>query len=116
MRKNRVLSKKISERLGIPAGKRTKINFEIPCWISNNKEFLARYLRGLFEAEGSFCVHKPTYTYKFLFSNRNESLLNNVFNGLVNLGLHPRRSNHQIQISRKEEVYKCKSLLHFREY
>ncbi len=93
-----------------------KINIGIPYWIINNKSYLKRYLRGLYEAEGSFCVHKPTYTYKFLFANRNESLLQSVYRGLKILGFHPHKSKYQIQISKKEEVFKIKDLIKFRQY
>ncbi len=111
-----IYQKKISERLQIPSGDRGKLKIEIPDWIKGNKPYLKRYLRGLYEAEGSFCVHKPTYTYKFLFSNRNDSLLNNVFESLRFLGFHPHRSTNQIQISRKEEVYRVKDFIRFRQY
>jgi hypothetical protein len=114
--KIRIYQKNISKRLNIPAGARGKIDFSIPSWILNNKEFLISYLRGLYEAEGSFCIHKPTYTYKFLFSNKNESLLNNVFRGMKILGFHPHRSGYQVQISKKKEVYNAKKLLRFRSY
>jgi len=77
-----IYQKHISKRLDIPVGSKKKINIGIPYWIINNKSYLKRYLRGLYEAEGSFCVHKPTYTYKFLFGNRNGSLLRNVYRGL----------------------------------
>jgi DNA-binding transcriptional regulator WhiA len=112
----RIYQKYISKRLGIPTGNRSKIEISIPKWILQNKGFLKRYLRGLYEAEGSFCVHKPTYTYKFLFSNRNESLLENVYRALKILGFYPHKSQYKIQISRKEEVYKIKNLIKFRKY
>ena len=112
----RIYQKYLSLRLGIPCGARGKLTIEIPDWIKSNKEYLKRYLRGLYEAEGSFCVHKPTYTYKFSFSNRNDSLLNNVFKGLCILGFHPHRSKYQIQISKKVEAYRAKELLNFRNY
>lgn len=112
----RVYQKEISKRLDIPTGDRKDVNFTIPIWISKNKEYLGRYLRGLYEAEGSFCVHKPTCTYKFLFSNKNKSLLKNVYMGLKNLGFHPHKSRYQIQISRKKEVYEVKDLIKFRQY
>lgn len=106
----------ISKRLGIPLGNRGKSNIKIPGWIWKNNDFLIRYLRGLYEAEGSFCVHKPTSTYKMLFSNRNPSLLENVFRGVEKLGFHPHQSGHQVQLSRKEEVYRFKELIQFRVY
>ena len=112
----RIYQKNISKRLCIPIGNRKDINFKTPRWILENKECLKRYLRGLYEAEGSFCVHKPTYTYKFLFGNTNKSLLNNVYQALKTLGFHPHKSKYQIQISRKEEVYKIKDLIKFRRY
>lgn len=112
----RVYQKNISKRLGIPTGDRGKSVIHIPSWIVGNKNFLKRYLRGLYEAEGSFCVHKPTCTYKFLFGNRNESLLDNVFRGLKILGFHPHRSKYAIQVSRRKEVYRVKDLLKFRQY
>lgn len=114
--KIRIYQKFISTRLGIPTGARGKLKIEIPHWILKNEENLISYLRGLYEAEGSFCVHLPTYTYKFLFANRNESLLDNVYDGLKILGFHPHRSKDQIQISRKEEVYRAKELIKFRQY
>jgi len=84
--------------------------------VLKNRNFLIKYLRGLYEAEGSFCVHKPTSTYKFLFSNKNKSLLKNVYQSLRFLGFHPHESKDKIQISRKKEVYKIKDLIKFRQY
>lgn len=112
----RIYQKNISKRLNIPIGSRKNQNIKIPQWISRNKRYLKRYIRGLYEAEGCFCIHKPTYTYKFMFSNRNRSLLENVYYSLKILGFHPHRSKYIIQISRKEEVYKAKNLLKFRQY
>jgi len=112
----RIYQKNISKRLGIATGNRGKSVIHIPNWIIKNKNFLKRYLRGLYEAEGSFCVHKPTCTYKFLFSNRNQSLLDNVYRALKILGFHPHVSQYKVQVSRREEVYKIKNLLKFRQY
>lgn len=111
-----IYQKNISKRFSIPAGARKHKNIKIPFWILKNGTYLKRYLRGLYEAEGSFCVHKPTSTYKLLFSNRNKSLLINVYKALKILGFHPHKSGHQIQISRKKEVYKAKDAINFRKY
>lgn len=111
-----IYEKNISKRLDIPSGARGKVNFSIPDWIINNRNYLKRYLRGLYEAEGSFCVHKPTYTYKFFFSNKNESLLDNVYYGMGILGFHLNKYKYKIQISRREEVYRAINLLRFRKY
>jgi len=111
-----IYEKLISKRIGIQTGNRKGLNFRTPKWISRNKNYLKGYLRGLYEAEGSFCTHKPTGTYKFLFKNTNNSLLNIVYDGMKTLGFHPHRSKHQIQISKKEEVYAAQKMLKFRRY
>ena len=111
-----IYEKFISKRLGIPLGKRAEIDFKIPKWILQNNQFLISFLRGLYEAEGSFCVHLPTSTYKMFFSNKNDSLLNNVYQGIKILGFNPHRSKYKIQLSKKEEVYTFKNLINFRNY
>ena len=106
----------ISERIGVPSGARKYLKIDVPKWILKNEEYIVRYLRGLYEAEGSFCVHKPTYTHKLFFSNRNRSMLNNVYNLMKILGFYPHRSINQIQVSKKEEVYRAMKVLRFRDY
>ncbi|MEI7688614.1 MAG: LAGLIDADG family homing endonuclease [Candidatus Nomurabacteria bacterium] len=108
--------KNISERIQIPTGARKNIVIIVPDWILRDKKYIVRYLRGLYEAEGSFNVHSSTYTYKFSFSNSNESMLNNVFDLMKVIGFNPHKSKNQIQISRKEEVYKAMKILKFRDY
>jgi intein/homing endonuclease len=112
----RIYENHISKRLGVPVGNRRHIVVRVPRWILQSRAYLIRYLRGLYEAEGSFCLHKPTGTYKFLFKNKNESLLRIVLRCIKLLGFHPHRSQYQIQISRKKEVYMIKELLQFRNY
>lgn len=112
----RIYQKHISDRLGIPFSPRANLKIQVPSWILGNKRFIVRYLRGLYEAEGSFCVHKPTYTYKALFSNSNKSMLKNVYMLVSILGFHPHQGQHQIQISRKDEVYDFLELIQFRKY
>lgn len=114
----RIYQKNISRRVGIPFSPRKNKKISIPRWILNSRDFILRYLRGLYEAEGSFCVHLPTSTYKLLFSNRNESMLTNVFYLMQILGFHPHwtRSNFMIQISKKDEVLGAVKLLKFRLY
>lgn len=112
----RIYQKFISRRLGIVSGSKTKVNFRIPRWIAKNEDYVLRYLRGLYEAEGSFSVHKPTYTYKLMFSNKNMSLLDIVYRLLKKLGFHPHWGTNQIQLSRKLEIEKFISLIKFRRY
>ena len=114
----RIYQKHISERIGVPFSPRKNKAIKVPKWVLENKEYIVRYLRGLYEAEGSYCVHAQTSTYKLFFSNKNESMMKNVFMLMKSLGFHPHRSqsNHSIQISRKTEVEKALGLLQFRIY
>lgn len=112
----RLYEKELSSRLGIPFGARTKYEIALPEWIAANATFLRAYLRGLYEAEGSFSVHEKTYTYKFLFNNKNDSLHNIVYTALVAFGYHPHYSAYKTQISRREEAYKLMEFLRFRDY
>lgn len=111
-----IYEKNISKRLGIPTGAKKDIDTKVPSWILNKKNYIVRYLRGLYEAEGCSCVHLPTYTHKFLFSNKNNSMLKNVYNLMRKLGFHPHVSKYQIQISRKDEVCEAIEVIGFRKY
>ncbi len=74
------------------------------------------WLKGLFEAEGSLCIHKPICTYNFAFSNRNPSLLRHVEKCLLALGFHPEVRWNAIRLRRTEKVEKFRKLITFREY
>lgn len=108
--------KEISKRLGVPSGDRGRVKIVLPPWILRKKAMLVSCLKGLYEAEGGFHIHKPTSTYKLIFYNRNDSLLKIVENGLRTFGLHPHVSKYRVQVSRQAEVYSLKELLSFREY
>ncbi len=114
--KIRIYQKNLSKRLGIPTGSRIKKKIIVPRWISRSREHSICFLRGLYEAEGSFCVHEPTSTYKMFFSNRNDSLLRIVYRMVTSLGFQANISSYKIQISRKAEVYEFKDLIRFRIY
>lgn len=108
--------KNISKRLGIPAGNRRYAIFKTPTWIFKNKMHLLNFIRGLFEAEGSLSIHLPTCTYNFQFSNKNESLLNEVQKSLIKLGFHPERRINSVRLRKKLEVGMFKKLISFRKY
>jgi intein-encoded DNA endonuclease-like protein len=112
----RIYQKHISEGLGISTGARGNLTIEIPEWIENNKKFLISYLKGLFEAEGSFCIHLPTCTYNFAFANRNKSLLSIVEKSLSKLGFTPRRRPFNIALRKREEALAFEKLISFRKY
>lgn len=106
----------ISARLGIPTGNKGNLHYILPSWIENDETLLIRFLRGLYEAEGSLSVHLPTCTYNFAFSNYNPFLLAIVENALRRLEFHPEVRNNAIRVRRKAEVERLKCLIKFREY
>lgn len=108
--------KKISKRLNIPCGNKKKINWQMPKWIQNNKNYLIRLLKGLFEAEGSLSIHIPTCTYNFQFRNNNKSLLTIMENGLKLLGYHPEIRINSVRLRKKQEVENFRKLINFRLY
>jgi hypothetical protein len=111
-----IYQKLISKRLAIPSGNRSNHSFVLPDWIEENNEYRIRFLRGLYEAEGSLCFHPKTYTHKFIFTNMSLALLDVVFRLVSDLGFHPHRTKRDIQVSRKAEVQKLADLLQFRHY
>src|SRR3989344_3385770 len=108
--------KHISKRIGMPTGPRKNLEIEIPAWILKNRSNIKRYLRGLYEAEGSYSVHLPTSTHKLNFANTNQSMLKNVIKLLTVLGFSPHADSKRVQLSRKAEVERAMSLLEFRKY
>jgi DNA-binding transcriptional regulator WhiA len=112
----RIYQKNIASRLNIPYSPRKLLQIAIPRWVLKNNEFVVRYLRGLYEAEGCYCIHKPTSTYKVFFSNANISMLNNVFRLVKRLEFHPHKDALRVQISRKKEVFEFLDLIQFRKY
>jgi len=112
----RIYEKYISKRIGVPVSPRLNKKIIIPKWILNKRNYMIRYLRGLYEAEGSHSIHLPTYTYKFHFSNNNKSMLKNVYNLVSKIGFHPHKSKNAIQVSRKSEILDLIKLIHFRKY
>lgn len=108
--------KGIAKRLGIPTGGRSYYRFVLPRWIARNRKYTLRFLRGLYEAEGSLSHHAATYTHKFTFSNTNPHLLALVAGLVRKLGFTVSVSKLQAQVSRKDEVQKLANLVHFRDY
>jgi len=111
-----VYEKFISKRLGVPTGNRKESSIGIPRWVWRNKIFLIGCLRGLYEAEGCFVTHKPSYTFKAAFSNRNPKLLKDVYEALQILKFSPLYEKYRIMISRKKEFFAMQNLINFRNY
>lgn len=108
--------KNIATRLNVPSGARAKYEFQLPVWIERNKNNKIRFLRGLYEAEGTLCHSLATYTHKFIFTNMNEHLINLVARLVRGLGFTVSVSANKVQVSRKDEVQKLSNLIQFRHY
>src|SRR3989338_8362501 len=111
-----IYERDISRRLGIPDGSRKNLNYILPKWIARNKSFTIRFLRGLYEAEGSLCYHPSTSTHKLFFANKNQNLLKLVATLVEGLGFTQNTYINKVQVSRKAEVQELKNLIQFRSY
>ncbi|TSC64519.1 MAG: hypothetical protein G01um101491_261 [Parcubacteria group bacterium Gr01-1014_91] len=111
-----IYERNISKRLGIPHGSRKDLNYILPKWIVRSRPFTIRFLRGLYEAEGSLCYHPPTSTHKLFFANKNQHLLKLVATLVEGLGFTQNTYINKVQVSRKAEVQELKNLIQFRSY
>lgn len=111
-----IYQKSLGKRLGVPLGARKLLPIKLPRWIWNNQRFLISCLKGLFEAEGSFSIHKRTCTYNLSFSNLNVSLLDEVERALVQLGFHPERRTNAVRLRKRHEALSFADLIAFRKY
>ncbi|KKU03381.1 MAG: hypothetical protein UX99_C0010G0002 [Candidatus Amesbacteria bacterium GW2011_GWB1_47_26] len=111
-----IYQKMISRRLGVPSGNRRWSKKGIPPWAKRKKALLLACLRGLYEAEGSLCIHLPTSTYNFAFHNSNPKLLEDVKDSLLQLGLHPEIRLVAIRLRKQKEVEYFRKLIQFRDY
>src|SRR3989344_188464 len=111
-----VYEKNIAKRLDIPTGSRAKYDYCLPGWIESNKSYTIRFLRGLYEAEGSISHSPATYTHKFIFSNTNPRLRELVARLVRELGFTVSNSANKVQVSRQADVQKLSDLIEFRHY
>jgi intein/homing endonuclease len=111
---------KFFEKLGIPPGSKYKI--EIPIKIRKNQKIQHQFLRGLFDTDGCIYFDRnrsakhpinnvPTIQLALI----SEKLIKQVYEILINFGLHPRlkkpyqgkgdrRKVHTILIYRREDI------------
>jgi len=124
-----IFNKKVTDffmSLGVASGK--KINATIPSWILDEKEYLHRFLRGLFDTDGclyfqknySCKVPKPTWPIIQLGLISKE-LIYEVFDILQWLGLHPQLKKPFIGKKGKHlayviKIYRNDDLAYFMKY
>ena len=107
---------KISKRLGLPCGNKIKNNVGVPHWILLNKDYMRRCLKGLFETDGCFHEDIKNYTRCMEFKNNCARLRKDAYNILLKLGFNPQLGTNYVRLARRNEVYRFKELIDFRNY
>lgn len=103
------------EENGFKAGDKIKNQVGIPIWIKENPKFLAVCLRGLYDTDGCFYRLTNQNSYQVHFKNHDMTLLNDVHESLINLGIKPSKiiCNQSIVVTKKEEIAKFYKLIGF---
>lgn len=107
---------KISERLNLPCGDKIRNNVGIPSWILSDKRYILKCLKGLFETDGCFHEDEDNYTRIIEFKNNCKRLRKDVYNSLVILGFNPQFGSNYIRLAKRNETYKFKTVIDFRNY
>jgi hypothetical protein len=106
----------ICERLNLPFGNKIKNNVQIPSCLHKDRKFIIRCLKGLFETDGCFQEDRFNYAQYIEFKNNCKRLRKDVYNALLRLGFNPQFGQNYIRLARRNEVYRLKDLVDFRNY
>lgn len=106
----------ISKRLGLPCGNKIRNDVGIPRWVFMKKNYILKCLKGLFETDGCFHEDKANYTRSIEFKNNCKRLRKDVYNSLLSFGFRPQFGQNYIRLAKKNEVYKFKEAIDFRNY
>jgi intein/homing endonuclease len=103
------------EKNEFSSGDKIKNQVEIPEWIRENPKYLSACLRGLFDTDGCFYRLTNQNSFQVGFTNHNLKLLNNVRDGLMDLGINVSKimDNRKIVITKKFEIAKFYKLVGF---
>lgn len=103
------------EENGFKPGNKIINQSTIPSWIKENDKFLAMCLRGLYDTDGSFYRLTNQNSYQIQFTNHNITLLKDLRDGLIKLGIAPSKliNNEDIVITKKSEIEKFYKLIGF---
>tara|TARA_Y100000310_G_scaffold286345_1_gene310432 strand:- start:314 stop:1207 length:894 start_codon:yes stop_codon:yes gene_type:complete len=103
------------ERKEFPPGNKIKNKLGIPGWIKEDQNYLRKCLRGLYDTDGSIYKLTNQNSYQVTFRNYNSVLMNDVRNGLLNLGINCSKvSGKSLYITRKSEIAKFFKLVGFK--
>lgn len=106
----------IIRRLSLPAGNKITNNVGIPSWISLDKKYMVQCLKGLFETDGCFQEDKNNYTQYIELKNNCKKLREDAYKILLKLGFTPQFGKNYVRLAKRNEVYKFKDLIDFRNY
>lgn len=97
------------------AGNKIVNQSTIPNWIKKDNKSLAFCLRGLFDTDGSFYQLTNQNSYQINFKNNNLTLLNDLREGLIQLGILPSKiiRGNSLVITKKSEIEKFYKLIGF---
>jgi len=103
------------EKENFKAGDKIRNQVTIPDWIKENPEFTTACLRGLYDTDGCFYKLTNQNSYQVCFTNYNQTLLNEVRNSLLSLGIGVSRisKGRDITITKKSEIAKFYKLVGF---
>ncbi len=99
---------------GMPKGNKLKIGFSVPNWITDNDEYCKKFIRGLFDTDGSVYVDKHLIKGKiyqnqgWAFTSYSVKLRNDILNLLRSFGYSPtlRESQRSVYMRRREDIEK----------
>ncbi len=96
------------ESRGLIPGNKIRSQVTIPKWIKENKSFLRVCLRGLYDTDGSVYKLTNQNSFQFSFRNYNTTLLKDVREALISLGINPSQisKGNEITITKKSELRK----------
>lgn len=108
--------KKLSERLEFPCGKKKNYDIRIPHWIKEDKKFLVRCLKGLFESDGSWVIDPKYNTNCMDYTSIHENLLRDIQQAMRSLGFSANLTRRRVILSRRAETAAFAKLIEFRQY
>ena len=102
---------------GLLPGNKISNQTTIPCWIRENPIFLRACLRGLYDTDGG-AYRLRGNTYQIVFTNYNQTLMNDVRESLISLGIHPSHitKRHKLYITKKSELKSFLKQVGFRNH
>jgi len=103
------------EKENFKAGDKIINQVTIPNWIKENPKFLSACLRGLYDTDGCFYKLTNQNSYQVGFTNYNKTLLNDVRDSLISLGIGVSKISRgrDITITKRSKIAKFYKLIGF---